>query len=69
MPLDKSLRLEFLSMKQADLRLRQELAMDGSLYEEYHPRMEEMLAGRTPQSRTEDSGINTIQLITMRICS
>ena len=42
MVLNQSLRLELLAMAQKDQQLRQELAMDGSLYEGYHPRMEEI---------------------------
>jgi hypothetical protein len=42
MPRDESLRLELLAMVQADQQVREELALDGSLYEDYHPRMEEI---------------------------
>lgn len=42
MPPNEPLRLELLAMVQADQQLRAELAMDGSLYEGYHPRMEEV---------------------------
>lgn len=37
---DPVLRDELLAMQQEDLRVRTELAADGSLYDGYHPRME-----------------------------
>jgi Family of unknown function (DUF6624) len=37
-----ALRLELLTMAAEDLRVREELASDGSLFEGYHPRMREV---------------------------
>jgi hypothetical protein len=39
---DEQLAAELLAMKAEDLRVRDELARDGSLFEGYHPRMEEV---------------------------
>lgn len=38
--MDQSLRAELLAMEEEDLRVRAELAADGSLFDGYHPRME-----------------------------
>lgn len=38
--IDQQLRVELLEMKEEDLRVRAELARDGSLFDGYHPRME-----------------------------
>jgi hypothetical protein len=40
--MDEQLAAELLAMKAEDLRVRDELARDGSLFDGYHPRMEEM---------------------------
>src|ERR1700746_1158119 len=40
--MDEQLAAELLAMKAEDLRVRDELARDGSLLDGYHPRMEEM---------------------------
>jgi hypothetical protein len=39
---DESLRLELLRMREEDLAVREALAADGSLFDGYHPRMEEV---------------------------
>jgi hypothetical protein len=39
--IDELLRLELLRMREEDQAVREELAADGSLFEGYHPRMEE----------------------------
>lgn len=41
-PSRADLREELLGLRSEDLRVREELAADGSLYEGYHPRMEEV---------------------------
>jgi hypothetical protein len=40
--MNQQLAAELISMKTEDLRLRDELARDGSLFDGYHPRMEEL---------------------------
>jgi hypothetical protein len=40
--MNQALADELIAMKAADLRLRDELARDGSLFEGYHPRMEQV---------------------------
>jgi len=40
--IDESLRLELLQMRESDQAVREELAADGSLFDGYHPRMEEV---------------------------
>ncbi|MEK6300047.1 MAG: DUF6624 domain-containing protein [Acidobacteriota bacterium] len=40
--IEERLRLELLQMREADQAVRAELAADGSLFDGYHPRMEEL---------------------------
>jgi hypothetical protein len=40
--MNDALRAELLAMSEEDLRVRSELAADGSLFDGYHPRMEEV---------------------------
>lgn len=42
MPIDPALRSELVAMANEDQRIRAELAADGSLFQGYHPRMEEV---------------------------
>jgi hypothetical protein len=47
-----TLRRTLLAMQKRDLSLRDELAADGSLYQGYHPRMEEVHRANAQQLRT-----------------
>ena len=42
LPMNESLRLELLSLRDADTRRREELLKEGTLFDGYHPRMEEV---------------------------
>jgi hypothetical protein len=49
--MNQLLRDKLVSMKEEDLRVRAELAADGSLFDGYHPRMEEVHRHNASQLR------------------
>jgi hypothetical protein len=60
--MNQTLRDKLVSMEEEDLRVRDELAADGSLSDGYHPRMEEVHRRNAARLREIIDSINNRQL-------